>query len=145
MAAVLDPAAGGELRTEAPTDLAALEPTPPAAAPTLALPQDGAPVDLLSNAPPADAAPPPPTTAGAGYLVQLSAQRSMEQAQGSYADMQRRFPSVLGSLEPTIQQADLGEKGIYFRVRVGPWASRGEAAEVCEALKAAGGSCFVTQ
>ena len=44
-----------------------------------------------------------------------------------------------------IQEADLGTKGLYYRVRVGPWASRDDAIKVCEALKAAGGNCFVTQ
>jgi hypothetical protein len=69
----------------------------------------------------------------------------MEAAQSAYADIQQRYSSVLGSLNPVIQQADLGTKGIYYRVRVGPWASRDEAIQVCESLKAAGGSCFVTQ
>jgi hypothetical protein len=30
-------------------------------------------------------------------------------------------------------------------VRVGPWATRPEAIQVCESLKAAGGSCFVAK
>jgi hypothetical protein len=91
------------------------------------------------------AATPAPDATSGGYVVQLSAQRSMEQAQSAYAAAQGQFPSVLGSLQPQIQEANLGEKGIYFRVRVGPWTSREEAVGVCESLKAAGGSCFVTQ
>ena len=55
------------------------------------------------------------------------------------------FPAVLGKLDPQIQQADLGAKGIFYRVRVGPWAARKEAVEVCESLKAAGGNCFVAK
>jgi hypothetical protein len=126
-------------------------PSAPAAAdlaPTLS--QDDA-SGALAEAPaqvaatePAAAAPPAPV-AGDGFVVQLSSQRSMEQAQSAYADMQQRYGGVLGSLQPNIQEADLGAKGIYFRVRVGPWASRAEAIEVCEALKGAGGTCFVTQ
>ena len=69
----------------------------------------------------------------------------MADAQSAYARAQQRFPSVLGSLDPQIQEADLGAKGIFFRVRVGPWATRAEAIEVCESLKAAGGNCFVAQ
>lgn len=104
------------------------------------------PEDLLATAPPEAVEPPPqPAAAGGGYLVQLSAQRSMDQAQSAYATAQQSFPSVLGSLSPQIQEANLGEKGIYFRVRVGPWESRDDAIKVCEDLKAAGGSCFVTQ
>jgi hypothetical protein len=85
-----------------------------------------------------------PPTATSGFLVQLSAQTSQEGAQATFADMQRRFPSILGDLEPNIQRADL-DKGTYFRVRVGPWAERSQAIEVCEALKAAGADCYVAQ
>jgi cell division protein FtsN len=69
----------------------------------------------------------------------------MDQAQSSFAGMKRQFPSFLGPLSADIQEADLGAKGTYFRVRVGPYATRGEAIKVCEGLKAAGGSCIVTQ
>jgi SPOR domain len=37
----------------------------------------------------------------------------------------------------------LGDKGIYFRALVGPFASSGEAGELCSSLKAAGGQCIV--
>ncbi len=84
------------------------------------------------------------STAG-GYVVQVSSQRSAEQAQASFAAMQRRYRSVLGGFEPNIQRADLGDKGTYFRVRIGPMASRDAALRLCEQLKAAGGSCFVTR
>jgi cell division protein FtsN len=117
---------------------------PVAEAPGPAAPSAEEPVDLLTNAPAAEAAA-VPAPADSGYLVQVSSQRSEEQARASFADMQRRFGSVLGSLTPNIQQADLGERGIYYRVRVGPWATRAEAVQVCETLRSAGGDCIVTQ
>ena len=43
------------------------------------------------------------------------------------ADLQRRYPSLLGNHEASILPADLGERGIYYRVRVGPVASPEEA------------------
>jgi cell division protein FtsN len=104
-----------------------------------------APVNLLAAAPATEPAAPAPSGGAAGYRVQVSSQKSMEQAHASYAAMKRRYPSVLGSMQADIQQADLGSKGIFYRVRVGPWGTRDEAIEVCEALKAAGGSCFVTR
>jgi cell division septation protein DedD len=93
----------------------------------------------------AEPAAPPATAASGGFLVQLSAQRSMDEAQSAYAAAQQRYPSVLSSLTAQIQEADLGAKGIFYRVRVGPWESRDDAIKVCEALKAEGGNCFVTQ
>lgn len=76
------------------------------------------------------------------YVVQISSQRSREQAQSSYTAMQRRYPSVLGNVPSVIQAADLGDKGVYYRVRIVS-ESRDAATRLCENLKAAGGDCFV--
>jgi cell division protein FtsN len=57
--------------------------------------------------------------------------------------MQAKFPSQLGNREPMIKRVDLGDKGIYFRAMVGPFASGNEASEVCSSLKSAGGQCIV--
>lgn len=130
-----------------PAETAALAPSPEPP-PTAAA--QSAPAELRS-APPAEAetaaapAAAPPAATGEGYVVQISSQRSMDDAQSSWAAVKRRYPLVLGAMEPNIQQADLGAKGIYYRVRVGPWASREEAVQVCESLRAAGGDCLVTR
>jgi hypothetical protein len=130
---------------QAPIQTGAVERAPAAAtAPDEA--EASEPVDLLSAAPPSEE-PAPAATPGAeeGWIVQVSSQRTREEAESSWNAMRERYVSVLGSLQPSIQQANLGEKGIFHRVRVGPWPTRAEAVEVCEALKAAGGSCFVAQ
>jgi hypothetical protein len=80
---------------------------------------------------------------GAGYVVQISSQRSEADAQASYRALQGKFPSVLGSRPPLIKRADLGEKGVYYRAMVGPFASSDEATQVCGNLKTAGGQCVV--
>ena len=50
---------------------------------------------------------------------------------------------MLGSRQPDIQRADLGARGTFYRVRVGPAASRSEAVQFCESLKSQGADCFV--
>jgi hypothetical protein len=80
---------------------------------------------------------------GAGYVVQVSSQRSEADAQASYRALQGKFPSVLGSRAPLIKRADLGEKGVYYRAMAGPFGSSEEAAQVCGNLKTAGGQCVV--
>ena len=80
---------------------------------------------------------------GGGYVVQISSQRSEADAQASYRALQNKFPSVLGSRAPLIKRADLGDKGVYYRAMVGPFASSEEAAQVCGNLKTAGGQCVV--
>lgn len=76
------------------------------------------------------------------YIVQVSSQRTQEQAQTAFNDLQRRYGSVLGSVSPVIQRADLGDRGTFYRVRI-PAGSREDAISLCERLKSAGGDCFV--
>jgi hypothetical protein len=126
--------------------------------------QANAPLALSPNAV-APAAPPPqrqaargtthgsaafpaPISSGAGnavagpYAVQVTSQRSEADAQASYRSLQAQFPSVLGSRQPVIKKADLGDKGTYYRAQI-PFQSQGEASEFCSSLKAAGGQCVV--
>lgn len=92
----------------------------------------------------ASTAPTVTATGQNGYVVQITSQRSADQAKASFAEMQRRYRSILGGFDPNIQRADLGAKGIYYRARVGPMM-RDAALHVCEQLKSAGGNCFVTR
>jgi SPOR domain len=85
----------------------------------------------------------PGATAGGGYLVQVSSQRSESDAQASYKALQSRYPAVLGSHTPLIKRADLGDKGVYYRAMVGPFNSAEEASQFCGSLKTAGGQCVV--
>jgi len=75
----------------------------------------------------------------------VSPQRSASQAEQALDGLKQRFPSLLGEQRTDIQRADLGEKGTYYRVRIGPMTRRADAVRLCERLKAAGGSCFVTR
>ncbi len=83
------------------------------------------------------------TTAGGGYLVQVSSQKNEADAQASYRVLQGKFPTVLGSHASLIKRADLGEKGVYYRAMVGPFGSLEEASQFCGSLKTAGGQCVV--
>jgi SPOR domain len=91
----------------------------------------------------ASAAPAAPVATGGSYAVQVSSQRSEEEAQSSFRDLQTKYPNLLGGRTPIIRRADLGAKGIFFRAMVGPFASADEATTLCSNLKAAGGSCLV--
>jgi hypothetical protein len=116
--------------------------------------QEGAPVQAPARAVHAAtnnaAAAAPPTSSvreaaapagGTGY-VQVSSQRSEAEAQGAYRELQAKFPQQLGSRHAVFRRADLGDKGIYYRALVGPFATAEQATAFCSSLKAAGGSCF---
>ncbi len=75
--------------------------------------------------------------------MQVSSQKSEDEAQSAFSALQAKFPNQLGGRTPIIRRADLGAKGIYYRTLVGPFATMEQAASLCSSLKAAGGSCLV--
>lgn len=77
------------------------------------------------------------------FLVQVAATREEGQAQATANSVQQRFAGIIGGYQPTVQRADLGSRGIFYRVAVGPMSSQQEAAQVCDRLKSAGLDCFV--
>ena len=131
----------------------------PAAAPRAAAPAAGGGAVPMSIVPAqGDAAPaqPPRTrtavastapsatpSAGGGSYAQVTSRRTEGEAQTEFRALQARFPAQLSGREPVIRRADLGEKGIYYRALVGPFASTEEAAQLCSSLKAAGQNCIV--
>ena len=84
-----------------------------------------------------------PPSAGGGYSVQVTSQRSEVGAQAEFRALRTKFPTQLGSREPIIRRADLRAKGVDYRALVGPFASADQAAGLCSSLKAAGGTCIV--
>jgi hypothetical protein len=88
------------------------------------------------------AAPVAAPTSNAAAYVQLSSQRSEKDAATARDDIQRRFGSLFGNSQLEIKRADLGERGIYYRV-VLPAQSIQNAGQICSSVKANGGDCFV--
>jgi len=133
----------------APQDLAsAAAPPPQAVRPSPAAP----PPQAVRPSPPPQVArtsPPPPrppaaseTHAGGGYFVQLTAQKTEEEAQSSFRGIQAKYASVLSGRQPVIRRKDLGSRGVFYGAQVGPF-SREDAAQLCDSLKSAGASCMV--
>ncbi len=122
--------------------LAALPPAPrrkplrPSRTATLVQPARPAPVSLQPAAPVKRALPAP--AAGGRYVVQVASHRRQVDALAEFAGLKRRFPDIIGNYKPLIQRADLGDRGIYYRLRIGPLASKADAAGFCQSLKAAG-------
>jgi hypothetical protein len=64
--------------------------------------------------------------------------RSRADALNAFAELQQKYPEVLAGMTPDVQEADLGDKGVSYRVVVGPPGSREAATSVCSQLKTAG-------
>ncbi|WP_427023141.1 SPOR domain-containing protein [Aureimonas ureilytica] len=78
------------------------------------------------------------------FFVQIASQPSQALAEESMANLSRRYASVIGKHSLNIKSAEIAGKGTYYRVRVVA-GSRNEAVSLCDSLKSAGGSCFVTR
>jgi SPOR domain len=78
-----------------------------------------------------------------GYAVQVVSEHSVAEAHASFRAIRAKFPNQLGAREPIVRRADLGAKGSYYRVMVGPFGSMEKAAKMCGTLKAAGCKCLV--
>ena len=106
-----------------------------------------APVDLLpaNGAATRPSAPAPAVTTGsdAAAYVQISSQRSESDAQAALRNANSRWNRLFGGKALEIQRADLGNKGVYYRVRL-PADSLQDATGICASIKAAGGDCFAT-
>ena len=126
----------------------ALESAAPEVVAALPMPKPDDIVALADTAPaieaegPVELAAEPIAASSTGWMVQLTSQRSEEQAQTAFDALKGRFSSVLGTAQPSIARADLGDRGIFYRVRVAA-DSRAEADQLCGSLKSAGGDCFV--
>jgi hypothetical protein len=107
---------------------------PPAAVPvrTASIPSAANPLPAMPAAP-----------ATGNFVVQLTSQKTENDAQSSFRALQAKYPSVLAGRQPVIRRADLGDRGTYYRAQVGPFQTAEQANDLCGNLKAAGGQCIV--
>jgi S1-C subfamily serine protease len=67
-------------------------------------------------APPRQAVPPTKTA----YVVQVASKENQTEALVTFADMQRKYPTLLATYRPMVTKVDLGAKGVWYRLRIGP-------------------------
>src|SRR4029078_3709086 len=80
----------------------------------------------------------PAAAAPVKYVVQVGSKKKQTDALASFAHMQQKYPSLLAGYRPMVQKADLGAKGVWYRLRIGPIADKTAAAKLCSQLKARG-------
>ncbi len=78
-----------------------------------------------------------------GYSVQLAAVREESAARREWSRLQKRHPDLLGSLSLQVVRADLGNRGIFYRLRAGPISDKDKAAQLCTNLKKQKLGCLV--
>lgn len=78
-------------------------------------------------------------------MIQLAALRDQAGAEAAWKQIQAANSDLLGNLSLDVQRADLGDKGIFYRVRAKGLASADEAKALCEKLKERGQGCLVVR
>lgn len=118
-------------------------PAPSQAVPPAQAPQQQAQVTRPTPAPAAAPAPTQQAAIPSGAArIQLAAVRSVDAAQKEWARIQNANRDILGGMSMNVVTADLGERGIYYRIQAGPAA---DANDVCTKLKARNVGCIVVR
>ena len=115
-------------------------------------PLDGADSPDVASAAPSAAATPaaavPVVSAGAQfaangpYVAQLAALQSEAAVQAAWSRLASRAPNLFAPAQLDVQRADLGARGVYFRVRAGYFADRANASAFCERIRQMGQDCI---
>ncbi|MBT6441382.1 MAG: hypothetical protein HOK61_03065 [Alphaproteobacteria bacterium] len=97
-----------------------------------------------------EAEPAKPTTASSAaiadnFRVQFASARSEDGAESEWRKLQGRQSELLAGLNLRVVQADLGDKGVWYRARIGPFSDRASAGGLCDSLKKVGVDCFVAK
>jgi cell division protein FtsN len=114
---------------------------PPAATPVKPAAQTPAKQPVAIPAKAAAAA----SAAGGAYLLQIGAYKSQSDADAAWKVFHAKHAALLSGFGPNVQEADLGDKGVWYRLRVGSFADKGAAAALCDRLKAEGAACFTAK
>ena len=89
----------------------------------------------------APAAAEPASTDISGMALQIGAYKSEADANAAWASFSRKHP-MAASYQPGVRKVDLGDKGIWYRLRMGTFPDKAAASAFCDKLKADGGTCF---
>lgn len=83
--------------------------------------------------------------AGGDFKVQLSSVKTELRAMKEAVRLKQAHQSLLGLLKIEPVRVDLGDRGVFFRLRAGPVADWKAAKELCRALAARNQGCLVVR
>jgi hypothetical protein len=69
------------------------------------------------------------------FVAHVSSHRTQQEALSAYGQLKGQLPAALQAVKPFVQEVDLGSKGKWHRLRLGPLMTRDEAAELCKSLE----------
>ena len=117
--------------------------TPPAIRPTVPATPTGPATAAPRSIVPAPAAAAPKPVASGSVALQIGAFKTRAEADAAWRAYSGKHAALLKGYGPDIQEADLGDKGTWYRLRIAGFGDREMASALCDRLKADGGGCFL--
>ena len=122
---------------------------------TTAVPAPASQAQAAATPAPAPVAPTPPQTAAVpspgagsdikGYRLQVGAVKTPEIAKQELDRIKRQNGDLVGSLSLSVDRADLGDRGVFYRLHVGPIADAAQAERLCAQLRQRGVGCILAK
>ena len=78
------------------------------------------------------------------FKVQVTSAKDEKQVKAVLNNLLKKFTDVK-NMPSEIQKADLGKKGVYYRLKIGNLKTREEAAALCAKFKAKGQDCITSK
>ena len=140
--------------------LAAVQPAPVEEAPEKIVAVEAVPDEPVSSPEPAVTPEPKPEAAPApvaeqdttptedvvlsGWAVQISSQKNEKVAWNVWKKLKAKH-KILADQKPVVIKADLGDRGIVYRLRIAGFDDQDTARGMCSKLKSRGVSCYVSK
>jgi cell division protein FtsN len=127
-----------QVATKPPAPLGIAHPTAPTAVAPAAPP-------LKPALKPATEVSAKPAAASGGYLLQIGAYKSEEEARTAWKTYQSKHATLLSGFGPDVQRTTHDDGSTWYRLRIASFADKDTAAALCERLKTQGAACFVAK
>lgn len=82
------------------------------------------------------------TVPAGAWQVQLMSSNNKAAVEKSWGSLSKKY-TVLAKQPYEVEQADLGAKGVFYRLKAGAFKTKPEADSLCNDIKALGGTCIV--
>ena len=79
-----------------------------------------------------------------GWAVQISSQKDEKVAWNVWKKLKAKH-KILANQKPVVMKADLGDRGIVYRLRLAGFDDQDSARGMCSKLKSRGVSCYVSK
>jgi cell division protein FtsN len=101
--------------------------------------------DVVPATPPADTqSAAPPAATGGNAALQIGAYKSEDEANAAFKAFAQKH-AMVSAYASEVKKVDLGDKGVWYRLRLAGFADKSAASTFCDKLKADGGTCFLAR